>query len=571
MSAVFRKIGRAGPGARGFGIGWAGGRGAAGWLALVVLAVATAGFGGLAASPALAGSFVTVTTTSDENAVDGACSLREAILYAQNQNAGDTDCGTTATGLTTIIVPAGHYAFATASGDAHLQIGPGGPGPILIAGASTAGTVIDAQGHYPRLLLVRSGANVTIKNLTLQGGFGFARDGGGIYNQGTLTLDHVTVTASKTAFPFGTFTGEGRGGGIFNSGTLTLLGSIVSGNSTASGGVVPFPPPRYCGAPGNDGYPGADGGGLYNQGGTVTAINTSFTGNATGPGGDGGPGRDARSLSGCTGGGSGGAGGHGGDGGAIFNNAGFVTLRQSAIYGNTTGAGGHGGDGGFGSVTGGNGSQGGGGGAGAGIATNAMLTVVNTTITGNTTGNGGAGGAAGQSGNPAGAGAGGAPGEGGPGAGIYQQNGQATVQESTVAANVGGAGTGIAGLNEVPRASGIEVVAGELTEIDTIVSNNDCYAFPGGQIKDGLTAGDGHLNLTYPTASCPGIVANPLLQPLHDNGGPTPTMAIAPPSAALDRIPPTAAAGCTPADQRGTARPQPPGGRCDIGAFEAAP
>jgi hypothetical protein len=122
-----------------------------------------------------------------------------------------------------------------------------------------------------------------------------------------------------------------------------------------------------------------------------------------------------------------------------------------------------------------------------------------------------------------------------------------------------------------PAASGIEVQAGELTEIDTIVSKNGCLALPFGLIKDGLTTGDGHLNLTFPTASCPGIVADPRLGPLQENGGPTPTMAIAPPSPAIDKVPATAAAGCTPTDQRGITRPQPPGGKCDIGAYEFAP
>ena len=91
-----------------------------------------------------------------------------------------------------------------------------------------------------------------------------------------------------------------------------------------------------------------------------------------------------------------------------------------------------------------------------------------------------------------------------------------------------------------------------LIEIDTIVSNNTCDTFTGGQVRDGLAAGDGHLNLTYPaTTTCPGIIADPHLGTLHDNGGPTPTMAITPPSPAIDRIPPLASAGYTPIDQRG--------------------
>jgi len=60
--------------------------------------------------------------------------------------------------------------------------------------------------------------------------------------------------------------------------------------------------------------------------------------------------------------------------------------------------------------------------------------------------------------------------------------------------------------------------------------------------------------------------ANPLLGPLAANGGPTPTLALAPGSPAID-----AAAACPPpdTDQRGVARPQ--GKTCDIGAFEAPP
>jgi len=536
-----------------------------GRLALVVLAVAAAGAGGaLAASPALASSFVTVTTTSDENVVDGACSLREAILYAQNLNGGNTDCGTVATGTTTIIVPAGHYAVRPGSPDAHLQIGAGGPGPVVIEGAGAASTVIDAQGASPRLLLVGSGATVIIRDLTLRGGVEFGSPGGGIDNAGSLTLDHVTVTANRT----GLFNG-GQGGGIYNTGTLNLIDSTVSGNSTGSGlpglALATISPCLFLPEPGQ---PGGDGGGLYNQGGMVTAIGTTFTGNTTGAGGDG---STRVNPPQCSSGSNGGGGGHGGNGGAIFNNDGFVTLRQSAVYGNTTGPGGTGGDGGDAQNAGGSGGEGGEGGSGAGLADNGgLLIVVNTTIAGNTTGHGGRPGQGGQNrllvSNTSGV-----PGDGGHGAGIWQENGQSTVQESTVAANATGSAYVAGGVNLQPTGGGIEVVAGELTEIDTIASNNGCYAWPTGQIKDGLSVGDGHLNLSYPTATCPGIVANPLLQPLHDNGGPTQTMAISPPSAALDRIPPTSAAGCTPTDQRGTPRPQPPGGLCDIGAFEAAP
>jgi hypothetical protein len=57
-------------------------------------------------------------------------------------------------------------------------------------------------------------------------------------------------------------------------------------------------------------------------------------------------------------------------------------------------------------------------------------------------------------------------------------------------------------------------------------------------------------------------VADPRLGPLADNGGPTPTMAIAADSPARD----AAGASCPATDQRGVGRPR--GGSCDIGAVE---
>ena len=88
---------------------------------------------------------------------------------------------------------------------------------------------------------------------------------------------------------------------------------------------------------------------------------------------------------------------------------------------------------------------------------------------------------------------------------------------------------------------------------------------------DNVQAPDGACGI-LPDESSPTFCA--LAQPLADNGGPTPTHALAVrgspacgPNPALNAIPPASCA--LPADQRGVARPQ--GGACDIGAFEHGP
>lgn len=66
----------------------------------------------------------------------------------------------------------------------------------------------------------------------------------------------------------------------------------------------------------------------------------------------------------------------------------------------------------------------------------------------------------------------------------------------------------------------------------------------------------------------------PGLGPLASNGGPTQTHALLPPSSpAINAVPLVDCKDVSGApvatDQRGVARPRPPGGACDIGAYEA--
>jgi len=93
-----------------------------------------------------------------------------------------------------------------------------------------------------------------------------------------------------------------------------------------------------------------------------------------------------------------------------------------------------------------------------------------------------------------------------------------------------------------------------ITVENTLFANNGCA----GPVTDGGG------NLDWPDTACPGVNGDSRLGALADNGGSTPTMALAPGSAAIDTA---IAAICPATDQRGIARPV--GAGCDIGAYEA--
>jgi CSLREA domain-containing protein len=560
---------------------------------LAVAAFAVLAFLGPAAS--LAQASITVTTTTDEmNAVDGKCSLREAVAAANAPGGPSSECpGASIGGTTTIALSAGTY-FLTLG---QLHISTSATTVALQGlGRNPAQTSIHADSAaHARALQVDAGAQAALSNLTVTGGLtattpagGNGGDGGGIYNDGTLTLTNVVLSGNTTGpGGDGVFSGGpggrgGNGGGIFNSGTLTLTGSTLTGSVAGHGGL---------GTGSGLGGTGGNGGAVYNTG-TATLINTTLTSNHAGnggagggsgstvPGGAGGAGgaiynsstltltnttlRANTAGSGGAGGlgvGTGGAGGRGGDGGGIYEVNTVATLTSSTIAGNASGGGGNGGaTGGANAAGGAGGAAGGGGGL---FGSFSSFTLTNTTVAGNTTGVGGTGGFANSSGN------GGDGGAGGDGGGVLIF-GTLNLTSSTVSANAtggGGAGGGANGPGSNGstgnHGAGGGIDAGNpssASEVNTLVASN--------QPQNCLGAiSDGHHNLSYPDSTCRGVNGDPKLGALADNGGPTQTMGLLPGSAAIDQVPATGA-NCPATDQRGIARPQPSGGSCDIGAYE---
>ena len=95
-----------------------------------------------------------------------------------------------------------------------------------------------------------------------------------------------------------------------------------------------------------------------------------------------------------------------------------------------------------------------------------------------------------------------------------------------------------------------------LAGIPITPSSNTLYP-PCGSVTDGGG------NISYPGTSCPGLNVNPQLGPLANNGGATQTMSIPAGSPAVNAA---ILANCPASDQRGVSRPQ--GNGCDIGAYE---
>ena len=108
---------------------------------------------------------------------------------------------------------------------------------VTIDGSGAPGLALSGGGAN-RVLEVGTGVTATVSHLTMRDGYGW-QVGGAVINNGSLTLDHVTVTNNTQATDAGDFW-QG-GGGIYNGdgATLNLVDSTVSNNNARwSGGAV---------------------------------------------------------------------------------------------------------------------------------------------------------------------------------------------------------------------------------------------------------------------------------------------------------------------------------------------
>ncbi|MBN2015460.1 right-handed parallel beta-helix repeat-containing protein [Candidatus Dojkabacteria bacterium] len=541
---------------------------------------------------------ITVNTTV-ESAIDGLCSLREAITAA-NTNAVVDGCsaGDDATSVDTrwgtfsvdrINVPAGSYVLTLIGSD---ETNAAGDLDILsniwIEGASSSTTIIDGVtigGTNERVFDVDNSVEFTrFNNIRVQNGAGniyigatyseitycyinsstmpAAALGGGIYADGSyLDILNTTITLNNAVEGAGIYLENGTarlafdyidlntattlGGGIFiDSDASALIGSMTTFfmNEAAMGGGM------YN--EGNVSYDGEsdwgmsflmnnatmDGGGIY-----IAGTGSLFT--APNPlVGDGFTviaSNDATTS-----------------GGGIYN-AGTSVLNRVRIYDNTSGS------------------------MGGGIYDTSWTTVIlyNSEVLENVSTNGGglyvSGGVTyaerttiagnflwGQ----------------GSGAGAYLNTGGLHLLNSTVSSNVDD-GIYATDASELTMdyvtltnhsGMGLDIQWASTADIQRSIIDGTCNIISatvtssGYNIETGDTCG-----LNQPSDRTGVAAALLALGPLQMNGGSTDTHALGASSIAVDSI---ANADCgdmeDPMDQRGSERPSPPGGRCDAGAYE---
>ncbi|HEX8197926.1 MAG TPA: carboxypeptidase-like regulatory domain-containing protein [Pyrinomonadaceae bacterium] len=224
----------------------------------------------------------TVTTSAD----DGAGSLRAAVAAANstvdddiiNFSIPSSDPNCTADGVCTITLISGQLVVNSTST----------AGKLMIVNSTGASNLKVSGNNASRIFFVNSGGDLALSGVTIMNGLGV--DGGGIYNNGAITLINLIITGNF-ATNAGVENFRGAGGGIYNRGKAQLINSIVSGNTSMN-----------------------NGGGINNGGeaALLTITNSTIS--------------DNKAL-----------GSNGGIGGGIIN-SGTLTLTNSTVSGNTVGA-----------------------------------------------------------------------------------------------------------------------------------------------------------------------------------------------------------------------------------------
>lgn len=156
-------------------------------------------------------------------------------------------------------------------------------GDLSITGPGDTLLTIDAN-NASRVFNITSGALVTLTGFTITGGLASSSGdhGGGIISLGTLTLSNMLITGNAAT---------DRGGGIYNNGgALTVLDSRISGNTAATGAGISLNSgvTTIADSTIEDNVASGFGGGLHLFTGAATLTNVSIVNNESTSSGGGG-------------------------------------------------------------------------------------------------------------------------------------------------------------------------------------------------------------------------------------------------------------------------------------------
>ena len=144
-------------------------------------------------------------------------------------------------------------------------------GDIDIDGSGAEQLIFDGEG-LSRVFSVSAGIAVGLSGITITGGK-MVDKGGGIYNDGTLTVTNSTITGNSAS---------SEGGGIYSSSILTVTDSTISDNFANSdgGGIYFFGALTVMNSTISGNSTFSRGGGIYTQDDdTLTITNTTISGN----------------------------------------------------------------------------------------------------------------------------------------------------------------------------------------------------------------------------------------------------------------------------------------------------
>src|SRR4051794_22403796 len=158
---------------------------------------------------------INVTTTTDEFDAGSRCSLREAISSANSDSLAQAQGCTKGSGADLILVPAGRFRITRSAPPSNPPIPTSEDNnvfgdfditnPVSIVHTGTRPAIVDDNVSGERVFHNLAAGGTTIQGLTI--------------TDGSASIDP-----------------ENRGGGILNEGSLTLANTTIEGNSAVFGG-----------------------------------------------------------------------------------------------------------------------------------------------------------------------------------------------------------------------------------------------------------------------------------------------------------------------------------------------